>query len=167
MEKGRGGIVFREKGRGGGGWRRRGGPVSLLPPSILNYVVLLQLRASSNTLISLHEFNCACMSASMFCCVNLSCLFFHSQSITAAAAAGNTVHLRVNSSSFIFFFFFHLFIYLLKNVHGSAHHTASRRSLTASAYLYTSLISFGEISRMLLEIPFHFFIGICDLIQQT
>lgn len=87
-----------------------GGPVSLLPSSIFHYVVTLWLRASSNTLISLHEFNCACMSASLFCCVNLSCLFFPTLRITAAAsaaAAGNTVHLQVYSSFFIYLFIFH------------------------------------------------------------
>lgn len=68
----------------------RGGPVSLLPSSIFHYVVTLWLRASSYTLISLHEFNCACMSASLFCCVNLSCLFLPALRISAA---GDTLHL--------------------------------------------------------------------------
>lgn len=52
----------------------RGGPMSLLPSSIFHYVVTLRVHASHNTLISLPEFNCMCMSASVVLCVKI-CLF--------------------------------------------------------------------------------------------
>lgn len=35
--------------------------MSFLPSSIFHYVVTLWLRASSNTLIILREFNCVCL----------------------------------------------------------------------------------------------------------
>lgn len=52
----------------------RGGPMSLLPSSIFHYVVTLRVHASHNTLISLPEFNCTCVSARVILCVKI-CLF--------------------------------------------------------------------------------------------
>lgn len=81
--------------------------MSLLPSSIFHYVVTLQLRASSNTLIRLHEFNCACMSASLFLLCK-SVLFVFSLTLSVSAAAGNTVHLQLIFLFFISFLFYFL-----------------------------------------------------------
>lgn len=61
-EIGRDSIVFRAKGRG---WGRLGG--SCLSSALQSFIMLSHsLHASTNTLINLHDFNCACMSAGLF-----------------------------------------------------------------------------------------------------
>lgn len=76
------------------GRRRGGGLVFLLPSSIFHYVVTLWLCASSNTLISLRQFNCTCVcqlvllhKSVLFVCV---CFFFLPTLSTSFPAVENT-----------------------------------------------------------------------------
>lgn len=94
------------------------------------------------------------MSASLFCCVNLSCLFSPFPSVLSAA--GKTLHLRVFSWIFIYLFI-NIVIILVKQRLSIATYITGRECLVAPGHSAAVYKSFEKQFNS--AMPFYAFLG--------